>query len=90
MQVRTKSFIPGTTTAVARVCYPIGMTDEDNQEIRELNRCVAGMRHYIGVAAKYKNDDPVALIAGIQAALGKAAEYDPTRRAGKRRGRRDG
>lgn len=54
-------------------------------EVRKLNRILAGQRHYIKVAADYKNDDLQARVDGMQAALKKAAEYDPG--AVKRRGR---
>lgn len=48
-------------------------------ELKDQNRCLAGMRHWLKVAAEYKNDDPVKRMDGIQAALGKAAEYEPRR-----------
>lgn len=53
---------------------------ELENEVRDLNRVITGQRHYLSVAAEYKNDDPAKLIEGIQAALRKAAEYEPRRR----------
>ena len=56
------------------------------QEVRVLNRTLTGQRHWLKVAAEYRSAAdgslPVDLgtartLAGIQAALGKAAEYEP-------------
>lgn len=71
---------------------------ELESQVRDLDRCVAGMRHYIKVAAEYKARIPEGAnltdpgyiealsrqIEGIQAALSKAAEYEPRRRRGRR------
>lgn len=56
--------------------------------VRQKDRTIEGMKHWIKVAAEYKNDDPMRLIAGIQAALLKAAEYEGRAQNPKRKGRR--
>lgn len=68
-------------------CYNLTMdTFEIEQELRDQNRCLAGMRHWLKVAAEYQHEDPVKRLDGIQAALTKAAEYEPrTKRNTKRR-----
>lgn len=55
-------------------------------ELKDQNRCLAGIRHWLKVAATYQNDDQEKRLDGIQAALAKAAEYEPrVRRNGGRR-----
>lgn len=57
---------------------------ELDREVRTLNRALTGQRNWLKVASEYKNDDPIKLVEGIQAALKKAAEYEPRQQNGKR------
>lgn len=78
----------------ALLCYHLGMqpildperrADELEREVRTLNRTLAGQRHFLKIAAEYKHDDPAKRLDGIQAALAKAAEYEPrTQKVGRR------
>ena len=52
--------------------------------LRQMDRTIAGMQHFLKIAADYVNEDPAQTMAAIQAALGKAAEYKG--REQKRRG----
>jgi hypothetical protein len=45
------------------------------REIRQQNRTLAGIQHWLKVAAEYRNDDPVKQVEGMQAAIFKASEY---------------
>lgn len=56
-------------------------------DIRQKDRTITGMKHWLKVAAEYKNDDPLALIAGVQAALLKASEYEGREQKSRRKGR---
>jgi len=66
------------------------MTDREKvelleTEVRSLNRVLAGQRHWLKVAAKYENEDLGKRLDAIQAALLRAAEYEP--RVQRKRGR---
>lgn len=63
---------------------------ELEQEVRNLNRVLTGMRNYIKIASEYKNDDLEKRMDGIQAALAQAAKYEPRQIKGRRNGRERG
>lgn len=56
-------------------------------DIRQKDRTITGIQHYMKIAADYKNDDPAQVLAAIQAALGKAAEYQGRKQNSNKRGR---
>ncbi len=59
-------------TAIDTTQYTIQL----ESAIRQQDRTLAGIKHFLKVAAEYRNDDPVKRMDGIQAALKKASEYE--------------
>jgi len=49
-------------------------------QVANQDKVITGMKHYLKVAADYRNDDPAQVLGAIQAALGEAAKYEKTRR----------
>jgi len=56
--------------------------------VAQQDSTITGMKHYLKVAADYRNEDPEQVLAAIQAALGKASTYSKTRKVFKRKKRR--
>jgi hypothetical protein len=59
--------------------------EELESQLREQHRVLTGQRHWLKVAAEYKNDDPAKQLEGMQAALLKASEYQPRQEKRRRR-----
>ena len=57
--------------------------------VAQQDSTITGMKHYLKVAADYRNEDPEQVLAAIQAALGKASTYSKTRKVFKRKRRKD-
>lgn len=58
----------------ARISALEDLVDAQEIRIRQQNRDLDAVKQYLRIASKYTNANSDTLIAGIQAALGKAAE----------------
>lgn len=56
--------------------------------VRQQDRTITGIKHYLKIAADYQNDDPAKVAEAIQAALGHAAKYEGRKQNGKKDRRR--
>lgn len=54
-------------------------------QVHTLDSTLTGIKHFLKVGADYKNENPEQIIAAIQAALGKAAEYHKPGKAKRQR-----